>query len=78
MPTLITHRCPGCRGTEVFEVTAKDAELERLRAVLEQLRKAIANKGPSPTHHQAVMKRHRQEWPTLWQAIDNLIGEHHD
>ncbi len=45
---------------------------------LEQLREAIENEGPKPRYHREVMERHRREWPTLWAAIDRLLGEAKD
>lgn len=35
---------------------------------------AVELAGPHPEYHATVVARHRQEWPTLWQAIDELIG----
>lgn len=46
-----------------------------LEHAVEQLRAAILNPGPVPRHHYAVLNRHRQEWPTLWRAIDALLKE---
>jgi len=42
--------------------------------VLEVVR-AIRIQGPAPSHHQAVMRKHRSEWPTLWRALDRLLEE---
>ena len=41
---------------------------------LAKLRAAIEDEGPNPEHHRDVMKLHRQQWPTLWAAIDELLG----
>lgn len=38
-----------------------------------RLRTAIRNAGPVPNHHWMVMERHRKEWPTLWEALDELL-----
>lgn len=35
--------------------------------------RAIRNEGPQPEWHRGVMERHRQEWPTLWKALDDLL-----
>lgn len=35
---------------------------------------AIQNEGPMPAYHREVMARHRREWPTLWNALDKLVG----
>jgi hypothetical protein len=34
---------------------------------------AVKNNGPVPQYHRHVMKKHRDEWPTLWKAIDAII-----
>jgi len=39
------------------------------------LRSAITVAGPRPDIHRRIMRRHREEWPTLWKAIDNLLRE---
>ena len=40
---------------------------------LHALRKAIMDEGSHPLHHRQVMARHRQEWPVLWKAVDELV-----
>lgn len=45
-----------------------------LHAACIELAGAVLDVGPNPNHHQAVMARHRQEWPTLWRAIDGIIN----
>lgn len=47
--------------------------IEELTAGRALLREAVENEGPVPAHHRRVMARHRNEWPTLWDAIDRLI-----
>jgi len=42
---------------------------------IEQLRDALDNEGPSPRWHRETYRRHRREWPTLWIALDRLLGE---
>jgi len=42
---------------------------------LDNLRKAIEDKGPYPKLHNKVMRRHRAEWPALWRAIDALLAQ---
>ena len=44
-----------------------------LRDAAEQVRKAIEIEGRLPEYHQEIMHTHRKEWPTLWEALDNLI-----
>lgn len=34
---------------------------------------AIGNQGPVPQYHIHVMKKHREEWPQLWEAIDKVV-----
>lgn len=40
---------------------------------VEQLARAVYDKGRMPIYHDTVMARHRKEWPTLWAAIDRLL-----
>lgn len=40
-----------------------------------QLYNAILTPGRSPAFHQDMMRRHRQEWPTLWRAIDKIVED---
>lgn len=35
--------------------------------------RAIRDPGPVPSYHYEVMRRHRQEWPSLWAALDALL-----
>lgn len=46
---------------------------ESVAVAVHVLRRAIKNPGHNPSYHQQVMDRHRAEWPTLWNAIDNLL-----
>lgn len=41
---------------------------------LTMLRRAIEDEGPVPSYHRRIMRRHRDEWPTLWRAIDALLA----
>lgn len=41
---------------------------------LTELLAAVNNTGSHPEYHREVMRRHRREWPTLWKAIDRLLG----
>jgi hypothetical protein len=57
-------------------------EIERLRELvgfqdgqLRQIRNAIYDEGVNPQHHRSVMRRHRKEWPTLWEAIDESMKD---
>lgn len=40
----------------------------------DDLRRAIEDRGQRPDVHDAIMRRHRAEWPTLWAAIDALLA----
>jgi hypothetical protein len=41
--------------------------------LIERLRDAVEIEGPHVTYHRETMARHREEWPTVWKAIDALI-----
>lgn len=63
----------------LHEVVEAADEIERLQEQVRYLRHhikslddAITHEGPNPKHHHAVMRKHRQEWPVLWKAIDLL------
>lgn len=45
---------------------------------IEMIRSAIINEGPVPQYHRHVMRKHRQEWPTLWKGIDALLASHYE
>lgn len=47
-------------------------EIKRLRDAIDTLLNAINTAGPVPKHHIQVAAKHREEWPTLWKAIDQL------
>ena len=40
---------------------------------VESVVRAIRDEGPVPGYHREVMVRHRREWPTLWNALDDLL-----
>lgn len=56
-----------------FFLKRKVADLEKATAGLVR---AIRDKGAVPQYHNHVMKKHRDEWPALWQAIDNIVKAH--
>ncbi len=33
------------------------------------VQEAITNEGPHPSFHRKVMRKHKEEWPTLWAAL---------
>ena len=41
--------------------------------VVNEILKALRDPGRDPEHHIKVMNRHRDEWPTLWKALDRLM-----
>lgn len=49
-------------------------QAEGLVEKVEAVRKAVADAGPVPSHHRSVLDCHRREWPTLWRALDALVG----
>lgn len=51
-------------------------KLSNLEKATTELVKAIRDKGAVPQYHNHVMRKHRDEWPTLWQAIDNIVKAH--
>jgi SPX domain protein involved in polyphosphate accumulation len=53
-------------------------EIERLRAAIQKIEQAIVEEGKMPPYHRSVMKRHRMEWGTLHNAIDEAIKAIHD
>jgi hypothetical protein len=44
-----------------------------LAAAANEVKNAIENAGPHEQYHWALMNRHSEEWPTLWEAIAKLI-----
>lgn len=49
------------------------ARMMSLEKAVEDVREAIENEGPVPEFHRKVMAKHREEWPTLWRALDSLL-----
>lgn len=62
--------------TSLMRVTE---ERDALKKGLQGIASAIVEEGKMPDYHRRVMKRHREEWGTLWNAIDkaldNIRGE---
>lgn len=44
-----------------------------LREAVKAVQEAIRDEGPGADYHREMMRKHRQEWPTLWRALDRLI-----
>lgn len=34
---------------------------------------AIILPGPNPLHHYTVLRYHREEWPALWELLEQLV-----
>jgi hypothetical protein len=52
-------------------------EVVRLRKAIQKIEDAIIEEGKMPSYHKTVMARHRMEWGTLHNAIDNAIEALH-
>lgn len=50
------------------------AALGELEEKVLRVRHAIVNSGPHPGYHKEQIKALRRNWPTLWNALDKLIG----
>ena len=46
--------------------------------MLSRLRSCLVDKGANPRHHEMIESQHRQEWPMLWAAIDELMRHDSD
>jgi|694.fasta_scaffold27312_14 hypothetical protein len=53
-------------------------EIQRLRAAIQKIEQAIVEEGKMPSYHKQVMTRHRMEWGTLHNAIDEAIKAIHN
>ena len=65
-----------CEHVLANMATAMSERISELRFQLDVwagVRNAVLEKGLFPTHHNKVMAQHRQEWPTLWAAIDKAL-----
>jgi hypothetical protein len=66
------------RGWRPTMPTDGDLPPSRFRDVvlaLDELKRAYSDKGPRPDVHDRLAARHRQEWPTLWRALDRLLRQ---
>jgi len=70
---MVTHR-GAMNPATLGELIALADEVDAHRRAVEGVRRAIVIAGPQPSFHDFVMARHRREWPTLWAAIDELLG----
>lgn len=42
-------------------------------AAIEMLRRAIEDAGPEPDYHRVQLARLQRTWPTLWNAIQEVL-----
>lgn len=60
--------------TSLMRVTE---ERDALKKALLGIDTAIVEESKMPDYHKTVMKRHRMEWGTLWNAIDKAMDALH-
>lgn len=53
-----------------------ETDLAMLRAKVKAVNDAIEDKGRVPKYQEFVMKKHRDEWAALWEALDDLCAEY--
>lgn len=58
----------------ISELGRAVAERNKLYDAIAAIERAIFEEGRMPDYHKAVIRRHRQEWGTLWIAIDRALG----
>ena len=46
---------------------------DEMRDAIYDIIAAIEDKGAVPQYHNHVMRKHKEEWPTLWKAINKAI-----
>lgn len=63
------------KAAEKFSSDAALAKIqnEKYRSIFNDIEKTIKDAGVVPKYHHHVMKKHRDEWPTLWKALDRLL-----
>jgi len=45
---------------------------DEMREILARILFALVHEGRNPEHHQRIRAKHREEWPTLHRALDEL------
>ena len=50
--------------------------MSEMDKAIQKLIDAIKIEGPVPQYHRHVMRKHRSEWPRLWEAIDEISAIH--
>jgi len=58
---------------EAFTTESKKKVEDELIAIVLKIADAIENEGKAPWYHRRVWKRHRKEWPALWEGLDDLM-----
>lgn len=51
---------------------------DRLRSALHKIEQVIIEENKMPEYHRVVIKRHREEWGSLHNAIDDALKVLHD
>jgi regulator of replication initiation timing len=60
------------------EIEALRTENNRLRLALCKIEEVIVEENKMPPYHRAVIKRHRDEWGSLHNAIDDALKALHE
>lgn len=48
-------------------------EFYEMADAVKQVRTAVEDEGNHPYHHRKVLREHRRQWPSLWEALDRLL-----
>lgn len=48
-------------------------EKDRYIKLINELYETINTPGPVPMYHHHVLRKHRAEWPALWEKIDKIL-----
>ena len=56
-------------------LTGVSIERDRLRTLCFNIYQAVHDEGDRPNWHRRIMEKHRQQWETLWAAIDDLLND---
>jgi hypothetical protein len=49
-----------------------EKQRDKWRLLCEELMEAVTNEGPQPSFHKKILKKHSEEWPTLWKRIKRI------
>ena len=67
----LIYRLEGFEKIRVFLNHAGRGESVHL--AVQRVANAILEEGPFPEWHRQMMRLHRDQWPTLWTALDELV-----